>query len=77
MLVCLMFSLRSLRLSSFVFKNNLFNFGCAGFLLLCLLGGSFSLVVESGDCSLVAVQGLLSVVASLVAQHRLEGTWAQ
>ena len=31
-----------------------------------------SLVVVSGDCSLVAVHGLLIVVASLVAEHGLE-----
>ena len=39
MLVCLMFSLKSLRLSSFIKKNHLFNFGCAGFLLLWLWRG--------------------------------------
>ena len=35
-----------------------------------------SLVVESGDCSLVAMHGLLSAVASFVAEHRLWGPWA-
>lgn len=37
----------------------------------------FSLVAVSRDCSLVAGHGLLSVVASLVGEHRLQGTWAQ
>ena len=32
---------------------------------------SFSLVAESGDYALVAMVGLLIVVASLVAEHRL------
>ena len=35
-----------------------------------------SLVSSHGGHSLVAVCGLLSAVASLVAEHRLEGTWA-
>ena len=34
-----------------------------------LLRGLFSLVVESGGCSLVAVRGPLIVVASLVVEH--------
>ena len=33
------------------------------------------LVVETSGCSLVAVLGLLIVVASLV-EHRLMGSWA-
>ena len=40
-------------------------FGCAGSLLL----RGLSLVVASVDCSLVAVCGLLTAVASLVAEH--------
>ena len=32
--------------------------------------------MESRDYSLVAVRGLLSVVASLVTEHGLEGSWA-
>ena len=35
----------------------------------------FSLVAVSGDSSLVAVHGLLIVVASLVAEHGLLGMW--
>ena len=40
--------------------------------LRCCVG--FSLVVGSGGCSLVAVLGLLIVVASFVAEHRLWST---
>ena len=36
----------------------------------------FFLVVASGSSSLVAVVGLLSVVASLVVEYRLQGVWA-
>ena len=36
----------------------------------------FSLVVASGGYSLVVVLGLLIVVASLVAEHGLWGSWA-
>ena len=36
----------------------------------------FSLVSLGGSCSLAAVRGLLIVVASLVAEHRLLGAWA-
>ena len=36
----------------------------------------FSLVVMRGGYFLVAVNGLHTVVASLVAEHRLSGTWA-
>ena len=42
-------------------------FGCAGSSFLCRL----SLVVESGGYTVAAVVGLLIVVASLVAKHRL------
>ena len=41
--------------------------GCAGFSLLCGL----SLVAASGGYSVVVVCGLLTVVASPVAEHRL------
>ena len=44
-------------------KNYLLIFGCAGSSLLCGL-------------SLVAVHGLLTAVASLVAEHQLQGMWA-
>ena len=37
----------------------------------------FSLVVASGGSSLAAVHGLLIAVASLGAEHRFEGPWAQ
>ena len=40
-------------------------FGCVGSSLL----RGLSLAVASGDCSLVAVCGLLIAVASLVAEH--------
>ena len=45
---------------------------CTGSSLLC---GLFS---SCGECglSLAAVHGLLIAVASLVAEHRLQGTWA-
>ena len=36
----------------------------------------FSLVVAGGGCSLVAIYGLLTVVASFVMKHRLQGTQA-
>ena len=36
----------------------------------------FSLVVGNGGCSPAVVCGLLAAVASLVAEHGLEGTWA-
>ena len=36
----------------------------------------FSLAVESGSYSLVAVHGLLIAIASLVSKHRLEGEQA-
>ena len=44
-----------------------FSFGCAGSSLL----HGFSLVVPSGEYSLVAVHGLLIAVAPLVAEHGL------
>ena len=37
----------------------------------------FALIVASMGYSLVAVRGLRIEVADLVAEHRLEGTWAQ
>ena len=36
----------------------------------------FSLVAVSGDCSLLIVHRLLTVVASLAGEHRLQGMWA-
>jgi len=36
----------------------------------------FSLVVASWSCSLVAVHGVLFLIASLV-EHRLSGSWFQ
>ena len=53
-------------------KNN--NNNCIYLFLAVLSLGccaGFSLVVESGGYSLVAVCGLLILVASLVAEHRL------
>ena len=41
-----------------------------------IVAHGLSLVVMSGGCSLVALHGLLIVVASLVAEHRLWGTGA-
>ena len=50
------------------------------YLFLAMLGlpccGDFSLVVVSGCYSLVVVRGLLIAVASLVAEHGLQGSWA-
>ena len=60
----------------FFFFNNFYLF----LALCCCIG--FSLVLESGGCSLVVMRGLLTVVAFLVEQgtleHRLSscGTWA-
>ena len=66
-------SCRGLILIYILFKKMLlFIFGCAGFSLLF----GFSLVVVSRGYSLVAVLGFLITVASLVAEHRLQGTWA-
>ena len=50
------------------FFNNLI------YLFLAMLG--FSLAAASGVYSLVAVHGLLIVVASLVAEHRLQSAQA-
>ena len=47
--------------------DTLFIFGCAGSLLL---RAGFSLVVASRGYSLTAVCGLLTVVTSLVVEHR-------
>ena len=52
--------------------NSLFIFGSAGFSSL----HGLSLVAESQGCSLVATPGLLTVAASLVAEHRLYGARA-
>ena len=55
----------------FFFLNNFiyfFSFGCTGYLLL---HTGFSLVAASRVYSLVLVCGLLTSVASLVAEHRL------
>ena len=50
------------------------------YLFLAVLGlgccASFSLVEASGSYSLIAVHGLLIAVASVVVEHRLQGTWA-
>ena len=43
--------------------------------LLCCCKGVY-LVAESGGCSLVAVHRFLTVVASLVTEHRLQGMQA-
>ena len=59
----------------FLFENNLTNlFTLAVLSLHCCSG--FSPVVVSRAYSLVAVPRLLTAVASLVAEHRLSGTWA-
>ena len=42
--------------------------------LSCCMG--FSLIIEDGGCSLVAVRMLLIATVSLVAQHGLKGTQA-
>ena len=62
-----------------VFSHNFFcNFI---YLLLAIVGlhcyASFSLVVANVGYSLVVAHGLLIEVASLVAEHRLLGTWIQ
>ena len=56
----------------FILKIILFIFGCAGsFIALHRL----SLIVESRGYSLAAVHWLLTVAASLDAEHRLWGAW--
>ena len=54
------------------FSPFLLIFDCAGSLWL----PGFSLVSSSRGCSLILVCGLLTVVASLVSEHRLQGAWA-
>ena len=51
--------------------QRLFIFGCAGSSLLCMC---FSLVLVNGGSSLIAVLELLTVVASLIAEHGLLST---
>ena len=51
----------------------MFFFGCAG---SSLLSRWLSLVVVSRDYSLAVVSGLLTAVASFVAEHRLQGVRA-
>ena len=58
--------MREVTLCLFVY---LFILGCAGFFGRFCMG--FSLVAESRGYSLVAVRGLLIVVASLVVEHGL------
>ena len=55
--------------------SDFFLFSLAVLDLHCCTG--FSLVVVSGDYSLVAMCGLLIAVASLVWEHGLYGAWAQ
>ena len=50
-----------------------FIFDCARSFAVCRR----SLVTVSSGCSLVSVRRLLMVVASLIAEHRLWGLWAQ
>ena len=52
-----------------IFLNNFISLFLAMLSVCCFLG--FSVVVASGGCSLVAMLGLLIVVASLVAEHGL------
>ena len=46
------------------------------YLLFWLCCEGFYLVAGSEDCSLVAMGGLMIVVASLVGEYRLQGVWA-
>ena len=64
---CLLPSTYTVVFVFFFFFN--FIYGCAGSSLLC--GLFFSLVAESGGCSVVAMHGLLIAVASPVAKHGL------
>ena len=57
--------------SSVCFYFILFLYGCAGS-HSCV---SFSLVAECRGCPLVAMYRQLLAVASLVAEHGLQGTW--
>ena len=60
-----------------IFKRTFFNYfveGGATLGLCCCV--RFSLVVASGGYSLVAVCGFLIAVASLFAEHGLQGAWA-
>ena len=52
---------------------NCFFIGCV---LIFLDKSRLFLVVASGGSSLVAACGILIIVASLVAEHRLSGMWA-
>ena len=58
-----------------ILKNNFTYLFLAVLGLRCCTG--FSLLAASRGSSLVVAQGLLIVVASLVVEHRLLGTWAQ
>ena len=62
-----------MNMESFLFFLSLFSFDCAGSLLLC---PGFSLVAVSGGYSLAVVHGSLIAVASPVAEHRHQGSWA-
>ena len=84
-MMCLDYSLSGPFTSIFyLLKYYLFIFGCAGsfyllfikIYLFILIGGfivaqRLSLLAESGHYSLVVVQGLLTAIASLVADHAL------
>jgi len=70
---CGLFSPICLFLNFILIQSHLFIFylilcfNCAGSLLMCVC----FLVVESRDCSLIAVCGLLIAMASLTVEHRL------
>ena len=59
---------------TFFFKKVLFIYFLAALGLYCCSG--FSPIMASDSYSLVAVQGLLFVVASLVSEHGLQNTGA-
>ena len=66
--------------NKYIFQNLFSNFYLFIYLFLAMLGlcccKGFPLVVVSGRYSLVAVRGLLIVVASLVEEYGLCGMWA-
>lgn len=65
----------------FLLRGNHTRFFVPTFAAVVVLGlrgcSDFSLVAVSRAYSPVAGHGLLTVVASLVGKHRLQGTWAQ
>ena len=71
---CLSHGRTAVSFSLFLISSILFYLFLSALGLCCYKG--FSLVAMSAGCSLVAARGLLTAVASLVAEHGLWGAWA-